>query len=139
MFGVWGDEGLGGDRSSLVHLIRAFRGKSQLLCVSGPRAASLTTLAILNSAKKALEGMSKRGTKSVGGSASSEAPSTAGSQQGGSCCTCSGSAFPARVWSAFQILTAALLFPVSFQSLNRQSSGENVAVAGRAISTPERE
>ncbi|XP_032937707.1 condensin-2 complex subunit D3 [Catharus ustulatus] len=71
------------------------------------RAASLTTLAILNSAKKALEGMSKRGTKSVGGSASFEAPSSAGSQQ------------------------------VSFQSLNRQSSGENVAVAGRAISTPE--
>ncbi|XP_005058897.1 PREDICTED: condensin-2 complex subunit D3, partial [Ficedula albicollis] len=71
------------------------------------RAASLTTLAILNSAKKALEDMNKRCSKSVGGSASSEAPSTAGSQQ------------------------------VSFQSLNQQSSGEKVAVAGRAISTPE--
>ncbi|KAI1230786.1 hypothetical protein IHE44_0008667 [Lamprotornis superbus] len=73
------------------------------------RAASLTTLAILNSAKKALEDMSKRGSKSVGGtlSAACEAQSTAGSQQ------------------------------VSFQSLNRQSSGENVAMAGRAISTPE--
>ncbi|KAM4885566.1 condensin-2 complex subunit D3 [Sylvia borin] len=75
----------------------------------GRRAASLSTLAILNSAKKALEDRSKQRSKSVGRSlaASSEAPSTAGSQQ------------------------------VSFQSLNKQSSGENVAVAGRAISTPE--
>ncbi|KAM7030154.1 condensin-2 complex subunit D3 [Acridotheres tristis] len=73
------------------------------------RAASLTTLAILNSAKKALEDMSKQGSKSMGGtlSASCEAQGTAGSQQ------------------------------VSLQSLNRQSSGENVAVAGRAVSTPE--
>ncbi|XP_062364554.1 condensin-2 complex subunit D3 [Cinclus cinclus] len=73
------------------------------------RAVSLTTLAILNSARKAFEDMSKRCSRSVGGSssASSEAQSTAGSQQ------------------------------VSFQSLNQQSSGGNVAVAGRAISTPE--
>ncbi|XP_014112787.1 PREDICTED: condensin-2 complex subunit D3 [Pseudopodoces humilis] len=66
------------------------------------RAASLSTLAILNSAKKASEKWSKQRSKSVGRSLSA-----AGSQQG------------------------------SFQSLNQQSSGENVAVAGRAISTPE--
>ncbi|XP_063273815.1 condensin-2 complex subunit D3 isoform X2 [Prinia subflava] len=73
------------------------------------RAASLSTLAILNSARKALEDRSKQRSKSMGRSlaAPSEAPSSAGSQQ------------------------------VSFQSLNQQSSGENVAVAGRAISTPE--
>ncbi|NWT61450.1 CNDD3 protein, partial [Erythrocercus mccallii] len=73
------------------------------------RAASLSTLAILNSARKALEERSKQRSKSVGRSlsASSGAPSTAGSQQ------------------------------VSFQSLNQQSSGENVPVVGRAISTPE--
>ncbi|XP_066059755.1 condensin-2 complex subunit D3 isoform X2 [Chamaea fasciata] len=75
----------------------------------GRRAASLSTLAILNSARKALEDRSKQRSKSVGRSlsASSKAPSTAGSQQ------------------------------VSFQSLNQQSSGEKVAVVGRAISTPE--
>ncbi|NXP66967.1 CNDD3 protein, partial [Chloropsis cyanopogon] len=73
------------------------------------RAASLSTLAILNSARKALEDRSKQRSKSVGRSlaASSEAPGTAGSQRG------------------------------SFQSLNQQSSGENVAMVGRAISTPE--
>ncbi|XP_039940961.1 condensin-2 complex subunit D3 isoform X2 [Hirundo rustica] len=75
----------------------------------GRRAASLSTLAILNSARKALEDRSKQRSKSVGRSlsASSEAPGTAGSQQ------------------------------ASFQSLNQQSGGENAAVAGRAISTPE--
>ncbi|RMB92052.1 hypothetical protein DUI87_31581 [Hirundo rustica rustica] len=49
----------------------------------GRRAASLSTLAILNSARKALEDRSKQRSKSVGRSlsASSEAPGTAGSQQ----------------------------------------------------------
>ncbi|NWS33478.1 CNDD3 protein, partial [Polioptila caerulea] len=76
----------------------------------GRRAASLSTLAILKSARKAVEEGSKQRSKSLGRSLSArtEARSTAGSQQ------------------------------VSFQSLNQQSSGENVAVAGRAISTPER-
>uniref|UniRef100_A0A803VMJ9 Condensin-2 complex subunit D3 n=1 Tax=Ficedula albicollis TaxID=59894 RepID=A0A803VMJ9_FICAL len=126
--------------SAQIHVLCP-KGNANSSPVSGPRAASLTTLAILNSAKKALEDMNKRCSKSVGGSASSEAPSTAGSQQGGNCCTCCALLYthPARVWSVFQILIAALLFPVSFQSLNQQSSGEKVAVAGRAISTPERE
>ncbi|NWR85142.1 CNDD3 protein, partial [Furnarius figulus] len=82
---------------------RADALKQQLL---GRRAASLSTLAILNSARKATEDRSKQRSKSVGRSLSS-VPSTAGSKQ------------------------------VSFQSLNQQSSGDNVALVGRAISTPE--
>ncbi|NXP11351.1 CNDD3 protein, partial [Thinocorus orbignyianus] len=71
------------------------------------RRASLSTLAILNSARKATEARSKRCSKSVGGSSSatSHPSSTAGSKQ------------------------------ASFQSLNQQSTGEDVL--GRAISTPE--
>ncbi|KAM9269472.1 condensin-2 complex subunit D3 [Morus bassanus] len=74
------------------------------------RPASLSTLAILNSARKATEARSKQRSKSVGGSlsAASLPSSTTGSKQ------------------------------VSFQSLNQQSAGENVPVVGRAISTPER-
>ncbi|NWY61556.1 CNDD3 protein, partial [Chionis minor] len=73
------------------------------------RPASLSTLAILNSARKAMEARSKQRSKSVGGSllAVSLPSSAAGSKQ------------------------------VSFQSLNQQSTGENVTVLGRAISTPE--
>ncbi|XP_010137945.1 PREDICTED: condensin-2 complex subunit D3, partial [Buceros rhinoceros silvestris] len=73
------------------------------------RPASLSTLAILNSARKAMEARSKQRSKSVGGrlSALSLPSSTASSKQ------------------------------VSFQSLNPQSMGESVAVVGRAISTPE--
>ncbi|XP_041269803.1 condensin-2 complex subunit D3 isoform X3 [Onychostruthus taczanowskii] len=75
----------------------------------GRRAASLSTLAILNSARKALQERSQQRSRSVGRSlaACSEAAGTAGSQQG------------------------------SFQSLNQQSSAGNMAVAGRAVSTPE--
>ncbi|NXS09081.1 CNDD3 protein, partial [Neodrepanis coruscans] len=75
----------------------------------GRRAASLSTLAILNCARKAVEDRSKQRSKSVGRSLSHAAApsSTEGSKQ------------------------------VSFQSLNQQSAGENVAMAGRAISTPE--
>ncbi|NXW65975.1 CNDD3 protein, partial [Eurystomus gularis] len=75
----------------------------------GRRPASLNTLAILNSARKAMEARSKQRSKSLGGSLSavSRPSSTAGSKQ------------------------------ASFQSLNQQSTGENVAVVGRAISTPE--
>ncbi|CAM9824963.1 unnamed protein product [Bubo scandiacus] len=75
----------------------------------GRRPASLSTLAILNSARKAMEARSKQRSKSVGGSLSAVAlpSSAAGSKQ------------------------------VSFQSLNQQSTGENVSVVGRAISTPE--
>ncbi|NXE73530.1 CNDD3 protein, partial [Cochlearius cochlearius] len=75
----------------------------------GHRPASLSTLAILNSARKAMEARSKERSKSVGGSLSAVSlPSSAvGSKQ------------------------------VSFQSLNQQSTGENVSVVGRAISTPE--
>ncbi|XP_053819311.1 condensin-2 complex subunit D3 isoform X3 [Vidua chalybeata] len=62
----------------------------------GRRAASLSTMAILNSARRSLEERSKQRSTSVGSS-----------QQG------------------------------SFQSLNQQCTGEKVAVAGRAISTPE--
>ncbi|NXD82346.1 CNDD3 protein, partial [Halcyon senegalensis] len=71
--------------------------------------ASLSTVAILNSARKAMQAGSKQRSKSTGGSlsAASLPPSTAGSKQG------------------------------SFQSLNQQSTGEKVAVVGRAISTPE--
>lgn len=73
------------------------------------RPTSLSTVAILNSARKALEARSKQRSKSLGGSsaAASLPPSTAGSKQ------------------------------ASFQSLDEQSTRDNVAVAGRAISTPE--
>ncbi|NXH74642.1 CNDD3 protein, partial [Hydrobates tethys] len=75
----------------------------------GRRPASLSTRAILNSVKKAMEARSKQRSRSVGGSLSAVSlPSSgAGSKQ------------------------------VSFQSLNQQSTGENVSVVGRAISTPE--
>ncbi|XP_009467862.1 PREDICTED: condensin-2 complex subunit D3 [Nipponia nippon] len=73
------------------------------------RPASLSTLAILNSARKATEARSKQRSKSVGGSLSAVSlpSSAAGSKR------------------------------VSVQSLNQQSTGENVSVVGRAISTPE--
>ncbi|XP_042656314.1 condensin-2 complex subunit D3 isoform X2 [Tyto alba] len=73
------------------------------------RPASLSTLAILNSARKAMEARSKQRSKSVGGGllAVSLPSSAADSRR------------------------------VSFQSLNQQSTGENVSVVGRAISTPE--
>ncbi|XP_038017371.1 condensin-2 complex subunit D3 isoform X3 [Motacilla alba alba] len=85
---------------------RAEPGKPPLV---SRRAASLSTLAILSSARKALQERSQQRSRSVGRSlaASSEAAGTAGSQQG------------------------------SFQSLNQESSGGNMAVVGRAISTPE--
>ncbi|NXW02972.1 CNDD3 protein, partial [Fregetta grallaria] len=75
----------------------------------GRRPASLSTLAILNSARKAMEARSKHRSKSVGESLSAVSlpSSAAGSKQ------------------------------VSFQSLNQQSTGENVSVVCRAISTPE--
>ncbi|XP_062450376.1 condensin-2 complex subunit D3 [Rhea pennata] len=74
------------------------------------RRVSLSTLAILNSARKAMEARSKQRSKSVGGSLSTVSfpSSTTGSKQG------------------------------SFQSLNKQSTGANISVVGRAISTPER-
>ncbi|NXJ80256.1 CNDD3 protein, partial [Trogon melanurus] len=73
------------------------------------RPSSLSTLAILNSARKAVEARSKQRSKSVGGnvSAVSLPSSTAGSKQ------------------------------ASFQSLNQQSTGESAGGMGRAISTPE--
>ncbi|KAM6044951.1 condensin-2 complex subunit D3 isoform 2-T3 [Theristicus caerulescens] len=73
------------------------------------RPASLSTLAILNSARKAMEGRGKQRSKSVGGSLSAVSlpSSAAGSKR------------------------------VSVQSLNQQSTRENVSVVGRAISTPE--
>ncbi|KAM7082714.1 condensin-2 complex subunit D3 [Ciconia maguari] len=73
------------------------------------RPASLSTLAILNFARKAMEARSKQRSKSVGGSllAVSHPSSAADRKQ------------------------------ASFQSLNRQSTTENVSVVGRAISTPE--
>ncbi|XP_051494287.1 condensin-2 complex subunit D3 isoform X2 [Apus apus] len=73
------------------------------------RPASLSTLAILNSARKALEARNKHHRKTVGGSLSAESlPSSAASSK-----------------------------QVSFQSLNQQSTGEKVPMVGRAISTPE--
>uniref|UniRef100_A0A8C9N8X1 Condensin-2 complex subunit D3 n=1 Tax=Serinus canaria TaxID=9135 RepID=A0A8C9N8X1_SERCA len=74
----------------------------------GRRAASLSTLAILTSARRALQERRQQRSRSMGRSlaAPSEAAGTAGSQPG------------------------------SFQSLI-QSSGGNTAVVGRAISTPE--
>ncbi|NWX42535.1 CNDD3 protein, partial [Steatornis caripensis] len=75
----------------------------------GYRPASLSTLAILNSARKAMEARSKQRSKSVGGSLSAVSlPSS-----------------------------AAVSKQASFQSLNQQSTGGNVSVVGRAISTPE--
>ncbi|NXN39636.1 CNDD3 protein, partial [Rhinoptilus africanus] len=73
------------------------------------RPASLSTLAILNSARKAVEARNKQRSKSVGGSLSAAVvpSSTANSKR------------------------------VSFQSLNQQSTEGNVTVLGRAISTPE--
>ncbi|NXN20902.1 CNDD3 protein, partial [Nycticryphes semicollaris] len=75
----------------------------------GRRPASLSTLAILNSARKATEARSKQRSKSVGGSSSATSlpSSSAGSKQ------------------------------ASFQSLNQQCTGGNATVLGRAISTPE--
>ncbi|NXJ89999.1 CNDD3 protein, partial [Corythaixoides concolor] len=75
----------------------------------GHRPASLSTLAILNSAKKAMQARSKEHSKSVGESLSAVSlpSSTASSKR------------------------------VSFQSLIQQSAGENVSVIGRANSTPE--
>ncbi|XP_027743858.1 condensin-2 complex subunit D3 [Empidonax traillii] len=79
---------------------RAGALKEQFL---GRRARSLNTLAILNSAKKAVEEqLRKCARRSL-----SAASSTASSKH------------------------------VSFQNLNGQSSGDKVALAGRAISTPE--
>ncbi|NXI45084.1 CNDD3 protein, partial [Galbula dea] len=76
----------------------------------GHRPASLSTLAILNSARKAVEARSKQRSKSVGGSflPVSHPSSTAASKQ------------------------------MSFQSLNGRATGEKVLVVGRAISTPEK-
>ncbi|XP_068772979.1 condensin-2 complex subunit D3 isoform X2 [Struthio camelus] len=73
------------------------------------RPVSLSTLAILNSARKVMEARSKQRSKSVGGSLSTVSfpSSTTGSKQG------------------------------SFQSLNQPSTGANISVVGRAISTPE--
>ncbi|XP_072211018.1 condensin-2 complex subunit D3 [Excalfactoria chinensis] len=75
----------------------------------GHRPASLSTLAILNSAWKAVEARSKQRSKSAGGilSAQSLPPSTANSKQ------------------------------ASFQSVNQLSTGAHIPVGGRAISTPE--
>ncbi|NXD68708.1 CNDD3 protein, partial [Eolophus roseicapillus] len=72
--------------------------------------ASLITVAILNSARKAVEARSKQRSKSVGGSLATASlpPSTTSSKR------------------------------ASFQSLDEQSTRGNVPVAGRAISTPER-
>ncbi|NXY75637.1 CNDD3 protein, partial [Glareola pratincola] len=75
----------------------------------GCRPASLSTLAILNSARKAVEARSKQRSKSVGGSLS----------------------------AASLPLSAADSKRVSLQSLNQQSTEGNVTVLGRAISTPE--
>ncbi|XP_030320546.1 condensin-2 complex subunit D3 isoform X1 [Calypte anna] len=72
------------------------------------RPASLSTLAILNSARKVVEARKEHRSKSVGGSSAGSPPSsTASSKQ------------------------------ISFQSLNQQSAGENIPVVGRAVSTPE--
>ncbi|NXA51067.1 CNDD3 protein, partial [Nothocercus julius] len=73
------------------------------------RPMSLSTFAILNSARKAMEARSKQRSKSVGGSLSAVSfpSSKTGSKQG------------------------------SLQSLNQQSTGANASVVGRAISTPE--
>ncbi|XP_015739388.1 condensin-2 complex subunit D3 isoform X2 [Coturnix japonica] len=75
----------------------------------GHRPASLSTLAILNSASRAVKARSKQRSKSAGGilSAHSLPPSTANSKQ------------------------------ASFQSMNKLSTGAHVPVGGRAISTPE--
>ncbi|XP_053126164.1 condensin-2 complex subunit D3 isoform X2 [Hemicordylus capensis] len=72
-----------------------------------PRHVSLNTLAILNSAKKAVEATNKQRSRSVG-----ERPVSPGSRPGSK--------------------------QASFCSLNQQSLGANIALEGRAISTPEK-
>uniref|UniRef100_A0A8C4YAY9 Condensin-2 complex subunit D3 n=1 Tax=Gopherus evgoodei TaxID=1825980 RepID=A0A8C4YAY9_9SAUR len=72
-----------------------------------PRQMSLSTLAILNSAKKAMEASNKQRSKSVGGRLPSSPASTSDSKQ------------------------------VSLCSLNQQSTGANISLVGRAISTPD--
>uniref|UniRef100_A0A8C8SVB2 Condensin-2 complex subunit D3 n=1 Tax=Pelusios castaneus TaxID=367368 RepID=A0A8C8SVB2_9SAUR len=73
-----------------------------------PRQRSLSTLAILNSAKKMMEANNKQRSRSVGERPPSPSPaSTAGSKQ------------------------------VSFCSLNQQFTGANISLVGRAISTPD--
>ncbi|KAM7137906.1 condensin-2 complex subunit D3 isoform 1-T1 [Macrochelys suwanniensis] len=72
-----------------------------------PRQMSLSTLAILNSAKKAMEAGNKQRSKSVGGRLPSSPASTSDSKQ------------------------------VSLCSLNQQSTGANISLVGRAISTPD--
>ncbi|NXJ10790.1 CNDD3 protein, partial [Odontophorus gujanensis] len=78
-------------------------------CLYGHRPASLSTLAILNSAWKAVEARSKQRSKSTGGSLSARSlpSSTANSKQ------------------------------ASFRSVNQLSTGAHVPMGGRAISTPE--
>ncbi|NXJ68595.1 CNDD3 protein, partial [Rostratula benghalensis] len=75
----------------------------------GRRPASLSTFAILNSARKATEARSKQRSKSVGGSS----------------------------WAARLPSSSAGSRQASTRSLNQQSAGGNVTVLGRAISTPE--
>lgn len=75
----------------------------------GRRPTSLSTLAILNSARKAVEDRSKQRSKSFGGSLSA-------------------ALFPSSTTSSKQ---------ASFRSVNQQSTGSTVSVVGRAISTPE--
>ncbi|XP_027299947.3 condensin-2 complex subunit D3 [Anas platyrhynchos] len=75
----------------------------------GRRPTSLSTLAILNSARKAVEDRSKQRSKSFGGSLSAVM-------------------FPSSTTSSKQ---------ASFRSVNQQSTGSTVSVVGRAISTPE--
>ncbi|KAI6073161.1 Condensin-2 complex subunit D3 [Aix galericulata] len=75
----------------------------------GRRPTSLSTVAILNSARKAVEDRSTQRSKSFGGSLSAVL-------------------FPSSTASSK---------PASFQSVNQQSAGSTVSVVGRAISTPE--
>lgn len=87
MFGAWDCKGLGGSRTlpHVMHFIWACSKKSlQCYCLLPCRPASLSTLAILNSAWKAVEARSKQRSKSAGGilSAQSLPPSTTNSKKG---------------------------------------------------------
>uniref|UniRef100_A0A452HTP9 Condensin-2 complex subunit D3 n=1 Tax=Gopherus agassizii TaxID=38772 RepID=A0A452HTP9_9SAUR len=93
---------------NVMNTIQVLASTRHLWLLLPNRQMSLSTLAILNSAKKAMEASNKQRSKSVGGRLPSSPASTSDSKQ------------------------------VSLCSLNQQSTGANISLVGRAISTPDR-
>uniref|UniRef100_A0A8C4Y8P8 Condensin-2 complex subunit D3 n=1 Tax=Gopherus evgoodei TaxID=1825980 RepID=A0A8C4Y8P8_9SAUR len=92
---------------NVMNTIQVLASTRHLWLLLPNRQMSLSTLAILNSAKKAMEASNKQRSKSVGGRLPSSPASTSDSKQ------------------------------VSLCSLNQQSTGANISLVGRAISTPD--